>query len=69
VDKQILSNLKPLVSHQHHLNKYIDVLIEQQHKTMEQAKDMHIIYACQGSIAMLRRLKLLRDEVNGKEKN
>jgi len=64
MDKQILGNLKPLVSHQHQLNKYLDVLIEQHHKAIEQTEDTVIIYRTQGAIAALRRLKYLRDEVN-----
>ena len=64
MDKQILGNLKPLVSHQHQLNKYIDALIEQHHKAIEQVEDTVTMYRTQGTIAALRRLKYLRDEVN-----
>ena len=44
-------------------SNYIDTLIEQQHRTMEQTDDDKIMYRAQGSVYMLRRLKLLRDEV------
>ena len=64
MDKQILGNLKPLVNHQLQLNKYIDALIEQHHKAIEQTEDMIVVYRTQGAIAALRRLKYLRDEVN-----
>ena len=64
MEKQILSNLKPLVSHQHQLNKYLDAVIEQHHKAIEQTEDMIVVYRTQGAIAALRRLKYLRDEVN-----
>ncbi len=64
MDKQILGNLKPLVSHQHQLNKYLDALIEQHHKAIEQVEDTVTMYRTQGAIAALRRLKYLRDEVN-----
>jgi len=64
MDKQILSNLKTIANHQHHLNKYLDVVIEQQHKVMEQSNDSVIIYRAQGAIAALRRLKFIKDEVN-----
>jgi hypothetical protein len=64
MDKQILGNLKPLVSHQHQLNKYLDALIEQHHKAIEQTEDTVVVYRTQGAIAALRRLKYLRDEVN-----
>ena len=44
-------------------SNYIDTLIEQQHRTMEQTDDDKIMYRAQGAIYTLRRLKLLRDEV------
>jgi len=64
MDKQILGNLKPLVNHQQQLNKYIDALIEQHFKAIEQTEDMVVVYRTQGAISALRRLKYLRDEVN-----
>jgi hypothetical protein len=64
MDKQILGNLKPLVNHQLQLNKYIDALIEQHHKAIEQTEDTIVVYRTQGAISALRRLKYLRDEVN-----
>tara|TARA_R110000772_G_scaffold7637_3_gene25747 strand:- start:4449 stop:4625 length:177 start_codon:yes stop_codon:yes gene_type:complete len=45
-------------------NNYIDVTINQQHKTLEQADNTVILHRAQGSIAVLQKLKLLRDEVN-----
>ena len=62
-----LSNLKPLVNHQLQLNKYLDALIEQHHKAMEQADDTTVLHRTQGAIGALRRLKLLREEVLGKD--
>ena len=44
-------------------NNYIDFLINQQHKAIEQSENSTLIYRSQGSIATLRRLKSLRDEV------
>tara|TARA_R100001443_G_scaffold68914_1_gene77561 strand:+ start:200 stop:373 length:174 start_codon:yes stop_codon:yes gene_type:complete len=44
---------------------YIDFIIGQQHKVLEQSSDIIIIHQAQGAISTLRRLKLLRDEVNG----
>jgi len=67
MDKAILSNLKPLVNHQLHLNKYLDALIEQHHKAMEQADDIVVLHRTQGAIGALRRLKFLREEVLGKD--
>lgn len=67
MDKAILSNLKPLVNHQLQLNKYLDALIEQHHKAMEQADDVTVLHRTQGAIGVLRRLKFLREEVLGKD--
>ena len=44
--------------------EYIDDAIEKQHKTLEQATEVSMIYKLQGSIACLRRMKFLRDELN-----
>ena len=44
--------------------EYIDDAIAKQHKSLEQASDMPMIYKLQGSIACLRRMKYLRDELN-----
>ena len=67
MDKEILSNLKPLVNHQLQLNKYLDALIEQHHKAMEQADDNVVLHRTQGAIGALRRLKFLREEALGKD--
>jgi len=67
MNKEILGSLKPLVNHQLQLNKYIDALIEQHYKAMEQAEDTTVLYRTQGAIGALRRLKFLRDEVLGKD--
>lgn len=44
-------------------SNYLDFLIAQQHRTMEQSDNDKIMYRSQGAIYQLRRLKLLRDEV------
>ena len=67
MNKEILSNLKPLVSHQLHLNKYIDALIGQYQTAMERSDDTIVLYRTQGAITVLRRLKFLREEVLGKD--
>jgi len=41
------------------------MLIQKQHKALEQTDNNILMYRSQGAIAALRRLKLLRDEVNG----
>ena len=45
-------------------NEHLDMLIESQHRTMEQATDPIDIYKAQGAIQMLKYLRGLRDQVN-----
>ena len=42
---------------------YLDTIINQQHRVMEQTNEIPAIHRAQGAIYQLRRLKLLRDEV------
>tara|TARA_R100001129_G_scaffold182391_1_gene162945 strand:- start:724 stop:900 length:177 start_codon:yes stop_codon:yes gene_type:complete len=56
-----------MVHHQIQFNKYIDVLIQRQHKILEQANDMATVHRAQGSIYTLQKLKMLREEVTGKD--
>ena len=44
-------------------NNYIDALIQQQHRALEQTDNNILMHRSQGAIATLRRLKMLRDEV------
>ena len=65
-DKEHLSKLKGLVSNQAQWSKfeaYLDMIINQQHRVMEQTNDVVAVHRAQGAIYQLRRLKLLRDEV------
>jgi hypothetical protein len=67
MDKQVLSKLKPWVNNNRQwlaFNDYIDALIDQQHKALEQADNNILMHRSQGSVATLRKLKTLRDEVN-----
>ena len=67
-NQQILSKLKPWVNNNRQweaFNSYLDAVIELQHKALEQADDNVMMYRSQGAIAALRKLKTLRDEVNG----
>lgn len=45
--------------------KHLDDIIYLQHKAMEQADDSITMYRAQGAIATLKKLKLLRETVNG----
>jgi hypothetical protein len=65
-DKEHLSKLKGLVSNQAQWSKfeaYLDMIINQQHRVMEQTNEVVAVHRAQGAIYQLRRLKLLRDEV------
>jgi hypothetical protein len=46
-------------------NELIDELISTHHRTMEQAGSVQEVYSAQGAISTLRRLKLLKEIVNG----
>jgi len=68
-DKQVLQQIKPLVNNLKLLNSfndYLDVQIQAQYKIMEQSNDMLTVHRSQGAVAILKRLKLLREEVNGR---
>tara|TARA_R100000315_G_C5172368_1_gene99546 strand:- start:412 stop:606 length:195 start_codon:yes stop_codon:yes gene_type:complete len=45
--------------------EYLDKNIAEQHRVMEQASDIQVVFKTQGAITALRRLKYLRDEMNG----
>jgi hypothetical protein len=45
-------------------SNYLDFLINEQHRVVEQADSMIVVHRAQGCILALRRLKRLRDEVN-----
>jgi hypothetical protein len=67
-NQQILSKLKPWVNNNRQwqaFSDYVDAVIEMQQKALEQADDNVMMYRSQGAIAALRKLKTLRDEVNG----
>ena len=44
-------------------NNYLEELINQQYRTMEQSDNMIAVHRAQGSIYTLRRLQKLKDEV------
>ena len=46
-------------------NKTLDEKINQVHVKKEQVQGEADIYRCQGEVAALRKLKYLRDEING----
>ena len=65
--QQILSKLKPWVNNNRQwqaFSDYLDFVIDQQQKALEQADHSVVIHRSQGAIAAMRKLKYLRDEVN-----
>lgn len=61
-------NLKPLVNNKdlyEDLLLHFDQMISQQHKLLEQASDTISIYQAQGAIKTLKKLKTLKEQVNG----
>ena len=66
MNKEQLSNRKGLVNNSqqwNNFNNYIETLVEDQRRTMEQTDELKIMYRAQGAIYQLRRLQKLRDEV------
>jgi len=49
--------------------EYIDDSIAKQHKSLESATDPPMMYKLQGSIACLRRMKYLKDELDGQSRS
>jgi len=61
----VVNRLKPLCSNQKQWDSfcdYLDILIVEQHKKLEQSEDIISLHRAQGAVQMLNRLKLLRDE-------
>ena len=55
-----------MVSNNHQweaFSNYVDALVEQQHKILEQASDNITMYRSQGAVASLQKLKKLKDEI------
>lgn len=63
-----MNNLKPLVNNKELYDAFlahIDDLIYMQHRTIEHAETPVELHRAQGAISTLRKLKLLREAVNG----
>lgn len=66
--RPFLSKLKGFVSNTNQWQGFVEALdyeIEMQRKQLEQSKDLIEIYQAQGAIFALRRLKFLRNQVDG----
>ena len=67
-----MHNLKQLVNNKELYEAFlnhIDTLIYMQQKQMEQATEPVVFYRAQGAITTLRKLKLLREQVNNGSKS
>jgi len=63
--EKVVSRLKPLCSNNRQWDsfcEYLDILVSEQHKKLEQSDDIVTIHQAQGAIKVLRTLKYLRDE-------
>jgi hypothetical protein len=63
--KQVVSRLKPLCSNNKQWEAfcgYLDIMISEQHKKLEQSDNIVSIHQAQGAIQILRTLKYLKDE-------
>jgi hypothetical protein len=69
VDKErqiAIGKLKPMLTTKRQWDafcSYVDILVEEQQRKLEQASDLVSIHRAQGSIEMLRKLKYMREEV------
>jgi len=62
---KVVSRLKPLCSNNRQWEsfcEYLDILISDNHRKLEQADDIVSIHQAQGAIKSLRALKYLKDE-------
>jgi len=65
-----MTNLKGFVNDKRLWDAFTDMLDEKiglAQRKLENAQEIEVVYRAQGEVAALRRLKYLRDEVNGSE--
>ena len=63
--QKVVSKLKPLCSNNRQweaFSDYLDIMIADQQKKLEQSDTMISIHQAQGAVKILRQLKYLRDE-------
>ena len=56
-----------VLKHKENRSEYIDDAIQKNHVALEQSDNHVVIHRLQGAIGALRRLKYLREEMNGTE--
>lgn len=62
---KVVSRLKPLCSNNRQWDaycEYLDIMISENHKKLEQSDNIVSIHQAQGAIQVLRSMKYLRDE-------
>jgi predicted Rossmann-fold nucleotide-binding protein len=68
--RELLSKLKPLVGNNRqwdHFSNYLDSMVAQHHKVLEQSENMITVHKAQGAIDVLRKIKRLREDVANAE--
>jgi len=62
---KVVSRLKPLCSNKRQWDafcEYLDIMISEQHKKLEQSDNIVSIHQAQGAVQLLRSMKYLQDE-------
>ena len=49
--------------HWDHFSNYLDTIVDQHHKVLEQSENMITVHKAQGAIDVLRRIKRLREDI------
>lgn len=63
--KKVVGKLKPLCSNKRQWDafcEYLDIMISEQHKKLEQSDNIVSIHQAQGAVQLLRSMKYLQDE-------
>ena len=66
--KELLEKLKPLLNNRRqwqHFNNYIDFIVNQQHKILEQSTDIAMLHKAQGAVEALNKIKTLDQIMQG----
>jgi hypothetical protein len=66
--EELWGKLHPLFNNSRqwsNLTNYLDFLVEQQHKILEQSQENVALYKAQGAIELLKHIKSLRQNVMG----
>lgn len=66
--QKVVSKLKPLCSNNNQWEafcEYLDIMVSDYHKKLEQSDNIVSIHQAQGAVKALRQLKYLRDEALG----